>query len=77
MTARFISYCNDLRVMNNIRFSDGYHSVLPPQFPGCPKSKPHQTRPWFTLYLGDHVIAENFVNKRIGDKNIYNDRYDL
>ena len=26
---------------------------------------------------GDHVIAENFVNKRIGNKNINNDRYDF
>ena len=26
------------------------------------------------VYRGDHVIAENFVNKRIGNKNINNDR---
>jgi len=26
---------------------------------------------------GDHVIAENFVNKRIGNKNINNDRCDF
>jgi hypothetical protein len=26
---------------------------------------------------GDHVIAEIFVNKRIGNKNINNDRYDF
>lgn len=28
------------------------------------------------VYQGDHVIAENFVNKRIGNKNINNDRCD-
>jgi hypothetical protein len=27
------------------------------------------------LKRGDHVIAENFVNKRIGNKNINNDRF--
>jgi hypothetical protein len=30
----------------------------------------------FIVCRGEHVIAENFVNKRIGNKNINNDRYD-